>query len=185
MSIGASLGARPRRDAQRSPWPRGTWNGPRNRWSEDRSRVTVGSYALGLNRHLVDLLRGVSGLLVDPKDGRGIRALREAEDLARGRVGPRLLEVHSLRALDIEVGLVRGGERFARNPFHASVNIHELGHDAPSLRRIEARLSSVGGGLFFARPETGTLTGTLSSAVRTCILPHLHPPAEAAERAGE
>jgi len=64
----------------------------------------------GGHRDLVDLVGWVPAALVDALDRLGTGALGEAEDVTRRGVGPRLLEVHALVTLVVQVRLVCFGE---------------------------------------------------------------------------
>jgi hypothetical protein len=60
----------------------------------------------GLDRHLENLVGGVTGSFVDPLDCYGVRRLGQAENSASFRVGPCVLEVDSLIVLDVEICLM-------------------------------------------------------------------------------
>jgi hypothetical protein len=72
----------------------------------------------------------MAGPLVDLHDGLLVRGLRQAEHDAGGRVAPRVLEVHALVGLDVEVGLVRFQQGLGRDALHPVMHVHELGHAA-------------------------------------------------------
>src|SRR5438552_8176720 len=73
----------------------------------------------------------VARALVDALHGLGVRSLREAEHLPRLRVRPRVLEVHALVVLDVEIRLVRLRQRLLRDAHHALVDVHIFRHGLP------------------------------------------------------
>jgi hypothetical protein len=60
----------------------------------------------GLNRHLKNLVGGVTGSFVDPLDCFCVRRLGQAEHPAGFRVGPSVLEIDTLFVLDVEIRLM-------------------------------------------------------------------------------
>ena len=82
----------------------------------------------GRHGDLVHLVCGVTRALVNAADGIGVGGLGQAEDVAGLGVGPHMLEVDALLALDVQVRLARSGEVLGRDSSHAGVDVHELWH---------------------------------------------------------
>src|SRR5690348_11772978 len=81
-----------------------------------------------LDRQLVDLPGRVPGLLVHPEHRFLRRPGRQAEHLARLRVEPGVLEVHTLRRLDLQITLVRLAQLLRGHADESVVHVHELRH---------------------------------------------------------
>ena len=88
---------------------------------------------------LVSLREAHSGALVHAAYGVGVRGLRDAPHHAGLGIGPGVLEVDPLLALDGQVGVVRLHERLRGDPLHARVHVHELHRATSSSRSGEAR----------------------------------------------
>jgi hypothetical protein len=71
-----------------------------------RCKRAVTAKRLCLNRNLIDLIGGMTGALVNAPYGLGAGRLRQAEHHAGLGVGPGVLEVDVLLALDGEIGLM-------------------------------------------------------------------------------
>src|SRR6478609_11795978 len=102
---------------------------------EERLGRSTGSAGSGGDRDLVDLVRRVTGALVDAPHGVGARSLGQAEHMAARGVGPGVLEHDALVVLDVEVGLVGLHQCFRCHTRHVGVNVHELWHVIASLGR--------------------------------------------------
>jgi hypothetical protein len=82
----------------------------------------------GSNRYLVNLIREVSGALVDSLNGLRAGRLGQAEHVPGLGVRPRLSEVDTFVALNVQVRLMRGPQLLRGDTDHAGVDIHKRCH---------------------------------------------------------
>lgn len=94
----------------------------------------------GSHRDLVDLVSGMAGAVVDALYRFGTGRLGKAEHVPGVRIGPCVLEVDVLIALNIQVCLMRSLELVSGHAGHVGVDVHELCH-LGSLRSVVARRS--------------------------------------------
>src|SRR6266516_464265 len=105
------------------------WVSPAAMAARPISRLTTRQRRLlDLDRQLVDLRRGMTGLVVHPEYGLFRRTGRQAERLSRLRVEPGPFEVHALGSLDREIARVRLAELLLGHAGKPAVNVHELRH---------------------------------------------------------